>query len=80
MPETNGRSDHVVGVDLGGTKIYAGIFDGKMSMVGATKFSTKPQRGSEVVIDRIARGGIACRGRNRPHDVTGRRPPVRLRQ
>jgi glucokinase len=55
MPETNGRPDHVVGVDLGGTKIYAGVFDGKLSMVGATKFSTKPQRGSEVVIDRIAR-------------------------
>ena len=46
---------HVIGVDLGGTKILAGVFDLKLQSLGSTKFSTKPQRGPEAVIERIAR-------------------------
>ena len=46
---------HVLGVDLGGTKILAGVFDLRLQPLGSTKFSTKPQRGAEAVIERIAR-------------------------
>jgi glucokinase len=47
--------NHVIGVDLGGTKILAGVFDLKLQNLGSTKFSTKPQRGPEAVIERVAR-------------------------
>lgn len=45
----------LVGVDLGGTKILAGVFDHRMSLIGAAKFSTKPNRGPEAVLERIVR-------------------------
>jgi glucokinase len=54
MGDNNTRS-HVVGVDLGGTKILAGVFDTKLQPLGTTKFSTKAQRGPEAVIERVAR-------------------------
>ncbi len=54
MADPNGRNYHV-GVDLGGTKILAGIFDQKMQPLGSTKMSTKPQRGADAVIERVAR-------------------------
>jgi glucokinase len=54
MAETNGRN-HLIGVDLGGTKILAGVFDSRLQALGTTKFSTKPQRGPEAVIERVAR-------------------------
>jgi glucokinase len=47
--------DFLIGVDLGGTKILAGIFDSKFDLKGTTKLSTKAERGVEAVIDRIAR-------------------------
>jgi glucokinase len=50
----NSRS-HLVGVDLGGTKILAGIFDTKLEPLGSTKLTTKAQRGADAVIERIAR-------------------------
>ena len=55
MPEANGKPNYVIGVDLGGTKIQAGVFDGRLSLAGRAKFSTKAQRGPAAVIDRIAR-------------------------
>lgn len=55
MPEANGKSDYIVGVDLGGTKIQAGIYDQKLTLIGATKISTKADRGTDAVLDRIAR-------------------------
>jgi glucokinase len=55
MPEPNGKAEYLVGVDFGGTKIYAGVFDAKLSLVGSAKFSTKPQRGPGAVIERIGR-------------------------
>jgi glucokinase len=54
MGDNNNRN-HVVGVDLGGTKILAGVFDTKLQPLGATKLSTKAQRGPEAVIERVAR-------------------------
>jgi len=53
MAETN--KDYVVGVDLGGTKILAGIFDDKLNCLGRAKASTKAQRGPGPVIERVAR-------------------------
>lgn len=55
MPEANGKPEYLVGVDLGGTKIQAGIYDQKLSLIGTTKISTKSDRGTDAVLDRIAR-------------------------
>ena len=55
MPESTGKSECVVGVDLGGTKILAGVFDSAMECIGTAKLSTKSQRGTEAVIARIER-------------------------
>src|ERR1051325_10631713 len=55
MAAANDKSDYVVGVDLGGTKIYAGVFDARLTLVGSVKFSTKPARGPEAVIARMVR-------------------------
>jgi glucokinase len=54
MSEANG-SNYLVGVDLGGTKILAGVFDSKLQPIDAIKFSTKAERGSDAVIERISR-------------------------
>ncbi len=51
----NDKKDHVVGVDLGGTKILTGVFDSQLRCVGRSRLSTKAQRGPEEVIRRIAR-------------------------
>lgn len=53
MPDDG--KDFLIGVDLGGTKILAGVFDSKFELKGTTKLSTKADRGVEAVIDRIAR-------------------------
>src|SRR5580658_7396258 len=49
------KGDYFVGVDLGGTKILAGVFDSQLTCLGRSKMSTKPERGAQEVIDRIAR-------------------------
>jgi glucokinase len=54
MPE-NDKSDYYVGVDLGGTKIYAGVFDSNLKLLGTARVSTKAQRGPDSVIERIHR-------------------------
>ncbi|HWN97454.1 MAG TPA: ROK family protein [Methylomirabilota bacterium] len=54
MGDNTGRN-YFVGVDLGGTKILAGLFDAKLQPLGATKLSTKAQRGSDAVLERVAR-------------------------
>lgn len=46
--------DHLMGVDLGGTKILAGVFDDKLECLGRAKKSTKAQRGAEAVVERVA--------------------------
>jgi glucokinase len=55
MAEAGAKQDYVIGVDLGGTKILAGVFDEQANCLGKSKISTKSQRGSEAVIGRIAR-------------------------
>ena len=51
----NGKATHLVGVDMGGTKILAGVFDAKFECLARIKISTKPERGPEGVIERVAR-------------------------
>src|SRR5580765_6402835 len=55
MGEASTKAEYVVGVDLGGTKILAGVFDSSLEQVGLTKLSTKSQRGVDKVVERIAR-------------------------
>src|SRR5215475_10223427 len=54
MPDPS-KAEYVVGVDLGGTKILAGIFNTSYDSIGTAKVSTKAQRGVEPVIGRIER-------------------------
>ncbi|MBL9127653.1 MAG: ROK family protein [Verrucomicrobiales bacterium] len=44
-----------LGVDLGGTKILAGVFGPQLKLVATSKTSTKADRGPKAVIERIAR-------------------------
>jgi glucokinase len=55
MPEISNKTEFIVGVDLGGTKILAGIFTPALKCIGKVKLSTKAERGVDVVVDRIAR-------------------------
>ncbi|HKI72669.1 MAG TPA: ROK family protein [Verrucomicrobiae bacterium] len=55
MPGENDKKDCVIGVDFGGTKILAGVFDAKFECIGRARVSTKADRGTEEVIGRIAR-------------------------
>ena len=54
MAEANTK-EHVVGVDLGGTKILTGVFKNSLECIATAKLSTKPQRGVARVVERIAR-------------------------
>jgi glucokinase len=47
--------EYFVGVDLGGTKILAAVFSPVLKCLGKSKRRTKAERGSQAVIDRIAR-------------------------
>ena len=49
------KSDLFVGVDLGGTKILAGVFGPQLRLLQTAKLSTKSNRGFESVVERIAR-------------------------
>jgi glucokinase len=55
MPEATVKQDHLIGVDLGGTKILSGVFNSHMKSLGKIKSSTKAERGPQAVIERIAR-------------------------
>jgi glucokinase len=55
MPEPAPKPPFFAGVDLGGTKILTGIFDAGLNCLARAKVSTKPERGPEEVIARIAR-------------------------
>src|SRR5437763_10042345 len=55
MPEPSTESQYFVGVDLGGTKILAGIFNHSLECIGTAKVSTKAQRGVDAVVERIDR-------------------------
>ncbi len=49
------KTNFYVGVDLGGTKILAGVFDASLQLLGKMKLSTKGERGVKEVIQRIVR-------------------------
>lgn len=51
----NPKSDLLIGVDLGGTKILAGVFTPQLKLLQSAKLSTKPQRGFDSVVERISR-------------------------
>jgi glucokinase len=55
MADNNGKPSYFVGVDLGGTKILAGVFDSGFNCLARMKLSTKPERGFDGVIERVAR-------------------------
>jgi glucokinase len=55
MAEATLKAEYYVGVDLGGTKILAGVFDEKLSCLGRSKMSTKSERGADGVVERIGR-------------------------
>jgi len=55
MPEAPSKTEFLVGVDLGGTKILAGVFTPALKCLGKVKLSTKAERGADAVLDRIAR-------------------------
>src|SRR5262245_13999277 len=55
MPETGNKADYYVGVDFGSTKIYAGVFNPELNLVGTARISTKSTRGTPSVIERIGR-------------------------
>ena len=49
------NDDYVVGVDMGGTKILAAVINAEGEIVQQAKTATKPKKGSDAVIKRIAR-------------------------
>jgi len=55
MPETSKSADLYVGVDLGGTKILAGVFTPQLKLLQTAKLSTKADRGFDAVLERIDR-------------------------
>jgi glucokinase len=55
MAEASGKRDCFIGVDLGGTKILAGVFSPQLKCLGKVKMSTKPERGPEGVLERVVR-------------------------
>lgn len=55
MAESSTKTDYIVGVDLGGTKILSVVFTNSLETIGTAKLSTKSQRGVDKVIERVAR-------------------------
>ena len=55
MADNSDSPQYLVGVDFGGTKIYSGVFRPSLQLVGTARLSTKPQRGVDNVLDRLAR-------------------------
>jgi glucokinase len=55
MPDVDIQRDLLMGVDLGGTKILAGVFNSHVSLLSSNKISTKAERGYDAVVERIAR-------------------------
>lgn len=49
------EQSHWIGVDLGGTKILAGVFDANLKLLGTAKVSTRAERGLDAVLERIER-------------------------
>jgi glucokinase len=84
MSSRNEQREYLVGVDLGGGRILAGVFTESLQFKGKAKLSPKPERGPRVVMDRITRcirdavdecdlalGQIKCVGLGVPGGVDG---------
>ena len=52
---SDSKASCLIGVDLGGTKILAGVFDTSYNCLGQVQISTKAHRGPDEVIARIGR-------------------------
>ena len=50
------NQEYVVGIDLGGTKIYTAVVDRKGRILGAGRKRTKVELGFEVTVERM----VAC--------------------
>ena len=48
------NAKYVVGVDLGGTKILSAVIDSRYRILSRAKKNTRPERGVDVVVDRVA--------------------------
>src|SRR2546425_801626 len=55
MADSEGKREYFVGVDIGGTKIYSGVFNSALECVGTARVSTKADRGPDTVIERVVR-------------------------
>lgn len=55
METSASKAEFVIGVDLGGTKIMAGLFNRQMECLSHSKVRTKAQKGQELVKERIVR-------------------------
>ncbi|VTS05499.1 ROK family protein [Tuwongella immobilis] len=49
------RDGYWLGVDLGGTKILAGLFDSNLKLIARTKQATAADQGGDAVVSRISR-------------------------
>jgi glucokinase len=50
--------EYLLGLDVGGTKILASVFDCTLRRIGRLKLSTKPERGTQAVLERITRAAL----------------------
>ncbi|RME92778.1 MAG: ROK family protein [Verrucomicrobia bacterium] len=73
MASTSSSPKHLLGIDLGGTKILAGVFNSRLDLIGKAKKSTKARRGVEAVVERIARCALEAIDECdlQPEDVAG---------
>ena len=55
MADSPAKQDVLIGVDIGGTKILAGVFTQQLKLLGTNKMTTKAARGYDAVVERIAR-------------------------
>ena len=53
MKSVRRQRNHFVGVDLGGTKILAAVFDERGKLLSREKKNTKPELGGAVVLQRV---------------------------
>ncbi|MGA0334053.1 MAG: ROK family protein, partial [Kiritimatiellia bacterium] len=55
MSKQKSAKTHWLGIDLGGTKILAGVYDQDFKLVGCKKRKTKPELGQEACLERLMR-------------------------
>ena len=58
MGHMMGEGDYSLGIDLGGTKILAGVLDRKNRLIAAVKKKTRAEEGPEKVLDRIGKTAL----------------------